>query len=260
MERRDQPFPCRVVRHRAARRMTIRVGPGGVRVTVPARAPRADVDAFLRSCRSWVAERVAELPAAPPLADGDRLALLDDALELAVAGSPIAGGRAERRGARLMVRPAADGGLDAPVERWYRRSALAEVSGRSRALAAELDRTVAAVAVRDPRSRWGSCSSAGRLSFSWRLMLAPEDVLDYVVAHEVCHLVRADHSPTFWRLLEEVRPGHGLPRSWLREHGERLRLGPALEVAQPRLIRATRSSMLAAPSRSLRARASLRST
>jgi hypothetical protein len=233
MERRDQPFPCRVVRHRAARRMTIRVGPGGVRVTVPARARRAEIDAFLGSCRAWVAERVADIPAAAPLADGDRLAVLDDALLLTVAGPSVAGGRAERRGGRLMVRPTADGALEAPVERWYRRSALAELEGRSRAVAAGLGRQVAAVAVRDPRSRWGSCSSAGRLSYSWRLLLAPEDVLDYVVAHEVCHLIRPDHSPAFWRLLEDVRPGYGPQRCWLREHGERLRLGPAWRSLSP---------------------------
>ena len=213
--------------------MTIRVGPAGVRVTVPARARRAEVDAFLRSCRAWVTERVADIPAAPPLADGDRLALLDDALVLTVAGSPLAGGRAERRGGLLLVRPAAGGALEAPVERWYRRGAQREVAGRSRALAAGLGREVASVVVRDPGSRWGSCSPAGRLSYSWRLMLAPEDVLDYVVAHEVCHLVRPDHSPAFWRLLEDVRPGYGSQRSWLPEHGERLRLGPAWRSLSP---------------------------
>ena len=227
MERRDHPFPCRVGRHRGARRMTIRVSPAGVRVTVPARARRADVDAFLAASRSWVADRLAEIPAAPALADGARLALLDDALTLAVSGRAGGGGRADRRDGRLEVRPAADGSLEGPVERWYRRCALAELDARSRAVAAGLGREVARVAVRDPRSRWGSCTTAGRLSFSWRLMLAPEHVLDYVVAHEVCHLVRPDHSPAFWRLLEEVRPGHDAARRWLRENGERLRLGPA---------------------------------
>lgn len=213
--------------------MTIRVGPGGVRVTVPARVARAEVDAFLRSYRAWVAERVADIPAAPPLADGDRLALLDDALMLTIAGPPVAGGRAERRGGRLVVRPAADGALEAPVERWYRRSAHAELARRSGAVAAGLGREVATVSVRDPRSRWGSCSPAGRLSYSWRLLLAPQDVLDYVVAHEVCHLVRPDHSPAFWRLLEDVRPEHARQRLWLREHGERLRLGPPWRSLSP---------------------------
>jgi predicted metal-dependent hydrolase len=83
------------------------------------------------------------------------------------------------------------------------------------------------VSVRDPRSRWGSCAGSGRLSYSWRLLLAPEAVLDHVVAHEVCHLVRPDHSPAFWALVGEVDPGAAERRAWLREHGDRLHLGPA---------------------------------
>jgi len=232
-ERRTEPFPCRVVRHRGARRMTLRVGSDGVRVTVPARVRAAALEAFLREHRGWVAERLAELPAARPLQDGDALALLDGTLTLEAGGAPAGGGRAVRRGDGLLVRPDAEGGLDAPVERWYRRAALAELEPRARALAAELEREVTRVAVRDPRSRWGSCTAPGRLSFSWRLLLAPEHVLDHVVAHEACHLVHADHSPAFWALLREVRPGHEAPRTWLRDHGERLRLGPAWRWVSP---------------------------
>ena len=87
--------------------------------------------------------------------------------------------------------------------------------------------------VRDPLSRWGSCSPSGRLSFSWRLLLAPAAVLDDVVAHEVCHLVRPDHSPAFWELMGRVAPGHRASRAWLREHGERLHLGPAWRSLVP---------------------------
>ena len=148
-------------------------------------------------------------------------------------GAPGGGGRAVRRGDRLVVRPGAGGGLDAPVERWYRRAALAELEPRARALAAELGQEVSRVAVRDPRTRWGSCTAPGRLSFSWRLLLAPEHVLDHVVAHEACHLVHPDHSPAFWGLLGEVRPGYEASRAWLREHGERLRLGPAWRSISP---------------------------
>ncbi|MGE0028742.1 MAG: M48 family metallopeptidase [Thermoleophilia bacterium] len=213
--------------------MTLRVGADGVRVTVPPRVRAAALEAFLREHRGWVADRLAELPAARPLADGDALALLDGTLALEAAGAARGTGRAVRRGDRLVVRPDAGGGLDAPVERWYRRAALAELEPRARALAAELGREVTRVAVRDPRSRWGSCTAPGRLSFSWRLMLAPERVLDHVVAHEACHLVHPDHSPAFWRRLGEVRPGYEAERAWLREHGERLRLGPAWRAISP---------------------------
>ena len=190
-------------------------------------------EAFLHEHRGWVAERLAELPAARPLADGDALALLDGTLILEASGVPGGGGRAVRRGDRLVVRPDAGGGLDAPVERWYRRAALWELEPRARALAAELGREVTRVGIRDPRSRWGSCTSPGRLSFSWRLLLAPEHALDHVVAHEACHLVHPDHSPAFWALLAEVRPGYETSRAWLREHGERLRLGPAWRSVSP---------------------------
>jgi predicted metal-dependent hydrolase len=207
--------------------MTLRVSTDGVRVTVPARVRAAALEAFLHDHRGWVAARLAEVPAPRPLAGGDALALMDGTLTLEPTGPAGGGGRAVRRGDRLVVRPDAAGGLDGPVERWYRRAALAELEPRARDLAARLGREVTRVGVRDPRSRWGSCTAPGRLSFSWRLLLAPEHVLDHVVAHEACHLVHPDHSRAFWDLLGEIRPGYEASRGWLREHGERLRLGPA---------------------------------
>ena len=80
----------------------------------------------------------------------------------------------------------------------------------------------ARIQVRDQRTRWGSCSSRGTLSFNWRLALAPHAVLDYVVVHELCHLREPNHSPRFWRLVESRRPGWREQRAWLREHGAEL--------------------------------------
>jgi predicted metal-dependent hydrolase len=227
MPRREPHPPIRVVRHGRARRMTLRVSCGGVRLTVPPGASARRIDAFLRESSDWIAERAALLgPPPAPLAPGERLALLDGGLTLAL-GAPAGGATARRDGDLLRVRPAPGGDLDAAVERWYRREAARVLEERSRAVAAGLGAEVAAVAVRDPRSRWGSCSSSGRLSFSWRLLLAPEAVLDYVVAHEVCHLVRPDHSRAYWDLVGRVSPGFERPRAWLRDRGEALHLGPA---------------------------------
>ncbi len=229
MERRETPFPCDVVRHRGARRMTLRVSDAGVRLTVPPRVPAARVEAFLRAQEGWVAEQTARLSPPPaPLADGDRVALMDGGLRLVVRGDR--GRRTERRGDDLLV-PAGD--LDRRVERWYRAEALRVLEERSRALAARLEVAIAAVSVRDPRTRWGSCSHSGRLSYSWRLVLAPEAVLDQVVAHEVCHLVRPDHSPAFWALLDGIDPGGDAARRWLREHGRLLHRGPAWRAGAP---------------------------
>ena len=228
MEHRLTPFPHTVVRHRGARRMSLRVAPSGVRLTIPPRTPATQVNAFLRASRGWVEEQRGRLPPPPPpLADGDRLAFLDGELDLVVRDGGETRTRVHRSGAALLVSaPAGGAGVDAAVERWYRREARSLLAERSRALAGRLDAHVAAVTVRDPRSRWGSCSARGRISYSWRLLLAPERVLDHVVAHEVCHLLRPDHSPAFWALVREVDPGTDAARRWLREHGPRLYDGP----------------------------------
>jgi hypothetical protein len=78
------------------------------------------------------------------------------------------------------------------------------------------------VTIRDQRTRWGSCSPRGTLSFNWRLALAPFEVLDYVVVHELCHLREPNHSPRFWQLVATRRPGWREQRAWLRDHGQEL--------------------------------------
>ncbi len=127
--------------------------------------------------------------------------------------------RAHRRGARLFV-PAAD--PRPAIERFYRRAAREEVGER-------LDRATALagvcycdLSIRSQRTRWASCSSNGHMSFNWRLLLAPESVLDYVIWHEVCHLEILDHSPRFWALVERRWPRWRADRDWLRVHGASL--------------------------------------
>lgn len=127
--------------------------------------------------------------------------------------------RVHRRGERLFV-PAGD--ARPAIERFYRRAAREEIGSR-------LDRavTVAGVAYRDlsiraQRTRWASCSSTGHMSFNWRLLLAPETVLYYVIWHEVCHLEVRDHSPRFWALVDRRCPGWREQRDWLRRYGATL--------------------------------------
>lgn len=78
------------------------------------------------------------------------------------------------------------------------------------------------ITIRDQKTRWGSCSARGTLSFNWRLMLAPPAILDYVVVHELCHLTHMDHSPAFWQAVEEVCPDYRTARKWLKDHGQEL--------------------------------------
>ncbi len=118
------------------------------------------------------------------------------------------------------------------TEEQGRREARARISLIAQSEAAALGVTYERITLRDQRSRWGSCSSKGALSFNWRLVLAPHDVLDYVVVHEVCHLVEHHHGPEFWKLVERRRPQYRDSKRWLDEHGwEILAYQPPLEVA-----------------------------
>ena len=104
-------------------------------------------------------------------------------------------------------------------EREARRLARGRITAVAAREATRLGVAYERIAIRDQRTRWGSCSTRGTLSFSWRLILAPADVLEYVVVHELCHLREPNHSPKFWALLESVRPGFRVEQQWLRRHG-----------------------------------------
>jgi hypothetical protein len=118
------------------------------------------------------------------------------------------------------------------TEEQGRREASARVSLLAQSEAVALGVRYTRLTVRGQRSRWGSCSSSGALSFNWRLVLAPHDVLDYVVVHEVCHLVEHNHGRSFWQLVERRRPGYRESKQWLDDHGwELLAYRPPLAVA-----------------------------
>jgi predicted metal-dependent hydrolase len=118
------------------------------------------------------------------------------------------------------------------TEEQGRLEARARISLIAQSEAAALGATYERITLRDQRSRWGSCSSKGALSFNWRLVLAPHDVLDYVVVHEVCHLVEHHHGREFWKLVERRRPDYRDSKEWLDTYGwEILAYRPPLEVA-----------------------------
>jgi predicted metal-dependent hydrolase len=110
------------------------------------------------------------------------------------------------------------------LERWYRKRARAEVEPRLDAAVARAGARYTTLQIRGQQTRWASCSSSGAMSFNWRLLLAPAELLDYVVEHEVVHLAVPDHSDSFWDLLAERCPNYREHEGWLRKHGHALRL------------------------------------
>jgi hypothetical protein len=208
-----------VRRSSRARRVRVNVhAHTGVEVVLPARAPEREAAAAIVELRPWIERRLAEArEVLAHLADrGRTLPYLDATLELV----PEPGRRrAHRRGGNLLV-PDADA---APaIERFYRRSARDEIAPRLDRASAAAGLRYTGLDIRGQRTRWASCSARGRMSFNWRLLLAPERVLEYVVWHEVCHLAVLDHSPRFWALLGRHRPTWREERAWLSANGAKL--------------------------------------
>jgi predicted metal-dependent hydrolase len=192
---------------------------GAVRVTLPRRAPLRAADEAVRELAPWIERRRRALARAA--AEVARTAGTVPYLGAELRLVPQPGRtRAHRRGDSLLV--PADAVADAAIERWYRRAARAEIAPRLDAAVARAGTSYTKLTIRGQRTRWGSCSQAGAMSFNWRLLLAPEPVLDYVVEHEVCHLEVMDHSARFWRLLESRVPDWRDHAAWLRRYGSTL--------------------------------------
>jgi predicted metal-dependent hydrolase len=192
----------------------------GVEVVLPRRAPEREAAAAIRELRPWIERRVAELAGARAAvaARGDTVPYLGRTLAL-MTDSP-ARVRVARRGDVLLV-PTGEERLPA-LERWYRRAARAEIAPRLDRACAVAGTSYSRLTIRGQRTRWASCSRTGAMSFNWRLLLAPEAVLDYVVWHEVCHLEVMDHSSRFWRLLASRKPDYREQLRWLKANGATL--------------------------------------
>lgn len=203
-----------------ARRLSLRVSQldGRVTMTVPRGASRRDAVGFALERADWIRDHLAARPQEVRPQPGGQILFEGQLVDLIASG-----GRAARLDGGAIHLP-----LSAPEKTGARLAALFKTQARDR-LATASDRYAAAVGrryssltLRDTRSRWGSCSSRAGLMYSWRLVMAPPEVLDYVAAHEVAHLVHMDHSAAFWAQVAAICPDYAAPRQWLRDHGAEL--------------------------------------
>lgn len=200
-----------------ARRVSLRVSAldGRVTLTAPPRVPERDIRAFAEEKRAWILKARDNAPAALNVST---------AASLPVAGRQHAVHRRPVRSAfvegNALILPERRPGASARA--YFKLRARDDLSRAVDHYADSLDVRVSALTLRDTRSRWGSCTAGGRLMFSWRLAMAPEDVLDYVAAHEVAHRVHMDHSEAFWSVVGRLRPDWREARDWLRREGPAL--------------------------------------
>jgi predicted metal-dependent hydrolase len=226
-------IPYTVRRSARARRARIQVTAEGVEVIAPRRLPERDIEPFVESKQRWIERtllRLREAEQRSPAArieDGGEVPYLGERLTLRVTVDP-ARRRASviRRAGALHVR-VADGApqsIRAALEGWYKAQARTEIAARLDAAVARVGAAYSGLQIRSQRTRWASCSSSGGMSFNWRLLLAPAEIVDYVVEHEVAHLEVHDHSDRFWSLLASRCPRYREGEAWLKANGHTLRI------------------------------------
>lgn len=220
------PVPVEVRVSARARRLSMRVDAARniVRISTPPRVSEGDIRLFISRHLDWLDKRLSVVPDRMPFADGAVLPILG--IDHMIRHSTHAGRRPVQVSLPDGRHELHVGGeaefLARRVGDYLKALARHHLAERSRAKAALLGLTVRTVTVRDTRSRWGSCSPDGSLSFCWRLILAPDPVFDYVVAHEVAHLREMNHSARFWALCASLTDRVDGPRDWLRANGARL--------------------------------------
>lgn len=210
------PIEVVVKRSPRALRISLRVSgvDGRVSLTLPKRVAIAEAQGFLREKEPWIRKHLDKQP--------EVTVMQPDAL-LPIEGTPRKIVETATKVVRLhphWVEVPHGADKAAPRLRAFLKTlARDRLAAASQDYAAQIGRSFGKITLRDTRSRWGSCTSEGNLMYSWRLILAPPEVLDYVAAHEVAHLAEMNHSPAFWATVEGVMPDYKTRRRWLRDHG-----------------------------------------
>lgn len=216
---------------RSARRRTVslEIRDAQLLVRAPVGVSERDLERFVQQKSLWIDSKIraqqALLARVPQYryVTGTCLPFMGEELTLEVAEGAV--GRAERLGSALTVatsrrsRRPAEEQVRALVEGWYRAQSLERLTEKTRALSGRMGLECTAVNIRRTKSKWGHCTSRGEIQYNWQILLAPEPVVDYLVAHEVCHLRHHNHSRAFWHLVEQVCPDYRRQRDWLKANG-----------------------------------------
>lgn len=215
----NPPIEIKLRRSARARRISLRVSrlDGQVTLSLPKWTGEREALAFAREKEGWIrlnlmgrVESVVPKPGETIPFEGRNLVIKSHS------------GRAVRMDGDDLLVPGAEARVAARLRAFLRVSARDRLNAAVDRYSELVGREVHQITLRDTRSRWGSCTTDGRLMFSWRLIMAPPSVLEYVAAHEVAHLIEMNHSPAYWSVVREIYPGYEEERHWLRRHGQEL--------------------------------------
>ncbi len=212
----DPPIIIKLRRNAGSRRLSLRVSrlDGGVTISMPRWTRSREALKFAQEKEDWIRRQLDRQHERIAVEIGGMIHFRGEVVPIIAADGRVA----RFEGGSILV-PGASERAGAKVAAFMKTRARQQLAEASDLHGARLGRRHAKLTLRDTRSRWGSCSSDGNLMFSWRLIMAPPEVLDYVAAHEVAHLCEMNHSPAFWDLVEGLCPDYRAPRKWLRENG-----------------------------------------
>ena len=217
----DRSVPLVFQQNQRARRINMRLDYGSSRIVVvlPKRTTRDEGKRFVLSNKEWIAERLDQLPETVPFEHGAVIPFLG--LDHRIRHRPTARGVVWCEDQEIHV-AGHEIHLPRRVSDWLKLEARREIEARAYAKAELVGKKIKRITIRDTKSRWGSCTSEGELSFSWRLIFAPRHVMDYVISHEIAHLREMNHGPRFWKLCGELCRTVNASRDWLEENGTEL--------------------------------------
>ena len=215
-------LPLRIVENDRARRLTLRIDAGGrgLRITVPPGIAQGEVERFLNRHQGWLEQRLSKVPVRPQVRPGIKIPLRG--VPHLIEHEPGTRGTVAilqgERGPTLLIHGDRRH-LARRIADFLKREAKREIEMLVVRHCAAIGKRAKAVRFKDTSSRWGSCTSDGNLSFSWRIMMAPPPVINYLVAHEVAHLKEMNHGPKFWKLCNELCPDTDRCKAWLKRNG-----------------------------------------
>ena len=214
-------FEIKVTRSPLARKLTLRIDTKDrlPALTIPKYCSNKKAVEFVRAHQSWIAETLEKLPPSRSFEDGEHITLFGK--EYQICHQPDARSGEYTRSGILYVSGEADF-LHRRVKDFIKKKAADEFYKRSCRMAEKLGCEVHDICIKDTKSRWGSCSSRNNINYNWRISLAPNFVINYLIAHEVAHLLHQDHSPEFWDTVKQLYPRYKQGRDWLKENGRLL--------------------------------------
>jgi predicted metal-dependent hydrolase len=217
----DKGLSVEVVRTKRRKTASIQIIKGAVQAIVPEKLSDARVEALIQKRTPWIRKKLREqskaiVPKPKEYVSGENFTYLGRNYRLKVMRGNNNG--VKLKGGYFEVGVSKKGDIRDALVQWYETRALIRLTDKTKRYSNIMGISPSLISVRDYKSRWGSCSSKGDITYNWRIIMAPHHIVDYVVVHELCHLKHPNHSPTYWRFVKREIPDYDRCRQWLREH------------------------------------------